>query len=434
MTVKSPTLEGFDQERWSEAVTTIARPTRSRIISGSVIMLIGSTLVSLLNFAYNIAVARMLGPAEFSHAAAAVTLLMLVSAVTLSFQLVCAKFVAKNETVAGRAAVYQALRRKAWIVGLASGCGLVVFSDLIQTYLRLPSTTLVILLAAGITFYIPLGVTRGALQGSCSFGRLSANFALEATVKFVGAVVLISSGMGVNGAVIAIALSVVVAYFLPPVPEGLRTTPGPSIPASFREGMQAIIFFVGQVLINNVDILMVKHFFPPRDAGVYAAIALVGRVLYFASWSVVSAMFPISAGAKESERDKSVILIPLLAVTAISVAFVLVLRIFPDFILKSVFGSEFHGEQILPLLSMYATAAAAYALSADLMAYEMSRKNANTAWLQLVFSGFVMLGIAIFHDSLRHVVTVQQVLGVLLLAAVSTPFLLNRLKRIRGAA
>jgi O-antigen/teichoic acid export membrane protein len=198
--------------------------------------------------------------------------------------------------------------------------------------------------------------------------------------------------------------------------------------------MQAIIFFVGQVLINNVDILMVKHFFPPRDAGVYAAIALVGRVLYFASWSVVSAMFPISAGAKESERDKSVILIPLLAVTAISVAFVLVLRIFPDFILKSVFGSEFHGEQILPLLSMYATAAAAYALSAVLMAYEMSRKIANTAWLQLVFSGFVMLGIAIFHDSLRHVVTVQQVLGVLLLAAVSTPFLLNRLKRIRGAA
>jgi hypothetical protein len=145
-------------------------------------------------------------------------------------------------------------------------------------------------------------------------------------------------------------------------------------------------------------------------------------------------MFPISAGAKESERDKSVILIPLLSVTAISVAFVFVLRIFPDFILKSVFGSEFHGEQILPLLSMYATAAAAYALSIVLMAYEMSRKIANTAWLQLVFSGFVMLGIAIFHDSLRHVVMVQQVLGVLLLAAVSIPFLLNRLKRIRGAA
>jgi O-antigen/teichoic acid export membrane protein len=116
--------------------------------------------------------------------------------------------------------------------------------------------------------------------------------------------------MGVNGAVIAIAVSVMVAYFLPPVPAELRITPGRATPASFGEGMQAIIFFVGQVLINNIDILMVKHFFPPAEAGVYAAVALVGRVLYFAAWSIVSAMFPISAGAKQEDKAKSVILIP----------------------------------------------------------------------------------------------------------------------------
>jgi O-antigen/teichoic acid export membrane protein len=433
MSVKSPTVEGFDRDRWSESVATVSH-TRSKIISGSVIMLVGSSVVSLVNFGYNIAVARLLGPASFSHAAAAVTLLMLVSAITLAFQLVCAKFIARNETAAGRAGVYQGLRRKAWIVGLALGCSLVVLSEPIQSYLRLPSPSLVIMLAAGIAFYIPLGVTRGALQGTCEFGKLSVNFALEAIVKFVAAVVLISVGMGVNGAVIAIAFSVIVAYFLPPVPAELRITPGRTTPASFGEGMQAIIFFVGQVLINNIDILMVKHFFPPAEAGVYAAIALVGRVLYFASWSIVSAMFPISAGAKQEDKAKSVIIIPLLAVAAISGGFILVLRMFPQSILQALFGSGFEGADVRPLLSLYAAATGAYALSVVLMAYEISRKIANTAWLQLIFSALVMLGISVFHDSLRDVVMVQQVLMVLLLAAVSVPFVFDRIRRVRGAA
>src|ERR1700742_3661782 len=96
------------------------RPSRSvhaKILGGSIIMLIGSVFVSLANFGYNIGVARLLGPADFSHAAAAVTILMLISAVTLAFQLVCTKLVAKSESVKEKAAVYQHLLKRAWAIG-----------------------------------------------------------------------------------------------------------------------------------------------------------------------------------------------------------------------------------------------------------------------------------------------------------------------------
>ena len=73
-------------------------PSHAKILGGSIIMLIGSVFVSLANFGYNIGVARMLGPSDFSHAAAAVTILMLISAITLAFQLVCTKLVAKADT------------------------------------------------------------------------------------------------------------------------------------------------------------------------------------------------------------------------------------------------------------------------------------------------------------------------------------------------
>jgi O-antigen/teichoic acid export membrane protein len=167
---------------------------------------------------------------------------------------------------------------------------------------------------------------------------------------------------------------------------------------------------------------MVKHFFTSSDAGLYAAIALVGRVLYFASWSVVSAMFPISAGAKPQEQNSSVLIIPLLIVASIAFFFTVFLGLFPDFVLRMLFGPGFHGHGIESLLALYASTTGAYALAVVLTAYEISRRIANVAWLQLAFSLLVVIGIALFHETLREVIVVQQVLMVLLLISVSIPF------------
>ena len=90
-----------------------SNPLRSRVVSGSLILLAGSGLVGAANLIYNVAVARMLGPAGFGHVAAVYTLLMLMSAVTLAFQIVCAKLVAKHESSFEKAAVYSGLRRPA---------------------------------------------------------------------------------------------------------------------------------------------------------------------------------------------------------------------------------------------------------------------------------------------------------------------------------
>ena len=57
---------------------------QARIVAGSVILLSGSGLTTAINLAYNIAVARFLGPKGFGHATAVYTILTLISAVTLS--------------------------------------------------------------------------------------------------------------------------------------------------------------------------------------------------------------------------------------------------------------------------------------------------------------------------------------------------------------
>lgn len=403
------------------------RVVRSRIVSGSLTLLAGSGMVGVANLVYNIAIARLLGPTGFSHATAVYTLLMLMSAVTLSFQIVCAKLVANHESPEGKAAVYVGLHRRAWRVGIAIGLLMVLTRSAISAYLNLPGTVLVVFLAVGTAFYVPLGARRGCMQGTYAFNLLAINLVLEGLVRLGGALLLIQFGMGVKGAVLASVAAVIVSYCFATLGPGLKFVDGLQVPTSFREGLQAIVFFVGQVIINNFDIILVKHFFSSEQAGLYAAIALVGRVVNMCAWSVVSTMFPISAGSRSEEREGTPLLtISLLLVALVLGVLVLGLWMVPDFLWRLTFGAqfEFAGHRVLSsLLILYAVTTGIYSLSAVIIAFEMSRKIANTGWVQLAFSGAVVLGIYFLHASLHQVIQVQLLLMLLLLAVVLLPFL-----------
>jgi O-antigen/teichoic acid export membrane protein len=400
------------------------RSLRDTILSGSMTLLLGSGLVSGINLIYNILLARSLGAAGFGHAVSIYTVLMLLSAVTLSFQFVCSKFVARNITLAAKAAVYQKLYRRSWQVGAVIGLTLAASSGIIARYLNLPDPWLVAILAVGTAFYIPLGVRRGLLQGMYDFKRLSVNFVLEVLVKLGATLVLLAFNFGVRGVITAVSASVIVAYLLSGPTVEIDVIPADGTPASSLEGLQAIVFFIGQVVINNIDILLVKHFFPPVEAGIYAVIAVVGRVVYMASWAVVSSMFPVSAGVQRViPHRRTVIVTPLLLILGITGLSALGLWILPQVVWKTVFGPTFQLGANHALLLLYVAATGTYCISVVLIAYEISRRISNTGWLQLLFSGGIALGIYLFHETLHQVVMVQLVLMAIMLACVVVPFL-----------
>ena len=400
-----------------------------RLLSGSAIMLLSSVFVGGMNLIYNFAVAHKLGAGKFGHASVVYTLLMLLSSVTLSFQLVCSKYVARTHSLQERVAIYRLLHRWAWAGGIALGAALALISPSITRYLNLPTNNFVIILAAGIVFYVPLGVRRGFMQGTYDFVPLAINFALEVIVKLIGAVVLMSAAYGVEGVVGAISASVIVAYFvgIPRKHHVPGQVPQTNLRAGFGEGVQAITFFVGQVIINNLDIVLVKHFFDAGQAGVYAAIALVGRVVYMLSWSVVSSMFPFSAGIRaEGKGARTVLTTALSMVAVISAIFTLGAWLAPPGLWHMLLGAGFpiEGRRFYSsLLVLYAVTTALYSLAVVMMTYEISRKIGNVSWMQLGFSGAIIAGIYLFHGTLQSVITVQLVLMMVLLLFVSIPFL-----------
>jgi O-antigen/teichoic acid export membrane protein len=408
-----------------------AKTLKSQLLGGSLTLLAGSGLVGVTNLVYNVATARLLGPTGFAHATAVYTMLMLLSAITLSFQVVCAKYVARTTSLEDKAAVFASLHQRAWAAGIALGLLIFLCEHALTRYLNLPDPILISLLALGTAFYIPLGVRRGYIQGVHAFLPLAINFMLEGLVRLTGVFLLIWLGMGVRGAVLASVLAVIVSYFvaLPSPRATLFTLHG--VPIPFREGVQAIVFFSGQTVINNFDIVLVKHFFPSDEAGLYAAVALVGRLVNMCAWSVVNTMFPVSAGSKGDEKEGSPVLFTSLSLVFLILAvLVLGLWMVPSFLWKILFGVHFEVENyggLAALLILYAITTGIYSLSSVIITHEMSRKIANTSWLQLAFSGALVLGIYVFHQTLRQVIFVQLLLMVALLAMLMVPLLKQHL-------
>ena len=201
-----------DASRTATSARNRAKALRQKLLGGSLTLLAGSGLVGVTNLVYNVVTARMLGPMGFAHATAVYTLLMLASAITLSFQVVCAKYVASHETDAEKATIFARLHMQAWMAGISIGLFLFLFNRTLNHYLNLPDPLLISLLALGTAFYIPLGVRRGYIQGVHAFRPLAVNFMLEGLTRLGGAYLLMARGMGVKGAVLASVIAVIASY------------------------------------------------------------------------------------------------------------------------------------------------------------------------------------------------------------------------------
>jgi hypothetical protein len=396
---------------------------RGRVVQGSAILLLSSGVVAGANLLYNILMARMLGPLGFGHASALYTLLMLVTAVTFSFQIVTSKFIARKPDTSERVRIYATLLRRAWQVGWGVALLVIAGSAYLTSYLNLPAQRDVVLLAVAAGVYIPLGVRRGKMQGCYDFASLAINVVVEVAVKLGGALLFLHLGLGVTGVMMAILLSIIAAYCTAMPGSEYRVSAEPVTIAPFGEGMQAILYFTGQVVLSNLDILLVKHFFPPAEAGIYAAVALVGRVVFMLSWSVVSSMFPVSASHTHPSQGRSVLYTALILVGVLISFFVAAIILAPQAVWTDLLGKHFlfgmPTSEFPTLLTQYAVMTGIYCMAVVVMMYEISRRIGTAAWVQLAASIMLTVAIWMYHHSLSQVIVVQMFVMSSLLAVVA---------------
>jgi O-antigen/teichoic acid export membrane protein len=354
------------------------------LLTDNGMMMTSAVAVNILSFLLNAYAARALGPAEFgalgSLLAAYLIISLPLSSLSLLFARSVATFVAHQDT----ASTASLLR-----IGLASLCllgtmGLSVIaliSPQIATFLQISSSGPVILMGLAIACAPSLFAVRGALQGLQNFAHLSFNISFEAAIRFLGVVSLVGVGLGLNGAIgaygLAPLLALVIGLF------SLRrflTGEGPldklSLQALPQNWLGFFVLFTCLAAMNQIDVVVVKHFFSPEEAGLYHAAASLGKTLLFVAGILNQTMFPKVTEAQARGANSLPILKEYLAyVIGLCTLGIVTIWVAAPQLLWVTFGQSYVGAA--PLLRLFGLAAGLMSLVSILVHY---RAAANDMW------------------------------------------------------
>jgi O-antigen/teichoic acid export membrane protein len=387
-----------------------ARPSSIRqMLQGSSILLVSMMVVNALNYGYTLLLGRFLGPHDYGVYASFISLFLMMVLLPMTLQQVTAKFSASGESV-----IAYTSRLALWLGG-AVGILLFIFSGAIASLVHLPQMWLMAM-ALFLPIYTLLGALRGETQGKQHFSQLGLNLVLEHGVKILLTPLAMVFAPFASGAVVAtLATSPIPLLHL------RKYLKFSEFPASLghkvrRYALPIFVSLLAQVVINNSDVLMVNALFDHQTAGIYAAIALIGRAVFYGSWAVSAAVFPMVAARQGSTL--SLLNWALVSVAGVGLSITALCALMPKVIIGMLFGKAYLAG--VSLIAPYAFMTTLYALANVLSNHYLALGSHRAGYLPLV-GAFLQVGlIIIFHGSSLQVIWAQMAAQAILLTLLLT--------------
>ncbi|WP_372754498.1 oligosaccharide flippase family protein [Mariniflexile sp.] len=383
---------------------------RSKKIAPEQLFMLSVLVVNGGNYLYNLILGRLLGPEQFADAAVLITFLLVLSFVAMTYQLVTAKFSVLFEGSVFKSFVSK-VYKNAFIVGLISGLLIIVFAKELQVVFNTSSSTMFIIFGVGVPFYFLMSVNRGVFQGKKEFKLLSITYQGEMISRLIitlGLIFLIDMQSSV---IIAIGILISFLFGLLPFKTENISLKTSAIETSHSKQIRSFFILTAfyeltQIIINNSDILLVKHYFESYEAGLYASLALIGRIVYFIAWMFVMLLLPTVIQLNKEGKPTAPILFKYVGyIASIALVIVVACAIVPKLMITLLFGESYL--PMAPLLWQYAIATGMFAVSNIFAYYYLSLDKYIPVIISGVFGMLQMFLVVFFHDSLEQVVHMQ---------------------------
>ncbi len=283
---------------------------KDELVKGGIILFIMMIMYSLFNYAFQISMARILGPADYGVLAVLMSLIYIFGIPSEAIQTIVSKYTSKFN-VRGEFGKMKDFMLRAMKKGALFA--IVIFIIFLLIAFFLSNFLKIEFWLFGITglyiFYVfTVSITRGIIQGRKKFFGLGVNLVVESSIKFLAAVLLVTISWRVYGAITGVLIGCLIAFtasFLT-IKEVLASgRKKEKFKGIYSSSLPILISVVVIVLMYSLDILIARRVFPPELAGQYAFVSMIGKVILFLSLSIGKAMFPISSEKFESGEKTS---------------------------------------------------------------------------------------------------------------------------------
>lgn len=398
---------------------------KQELINGSMYIFIGSIIANIFNFFFNLLMSRNLAVENYGVLTSIVSLITLTTIPVGSVIPTVVNFAGSpfaNGDYALVRAFFFKIIKPLFVISFIFVFGFIIFAIKIGDFFHIADQSLIII-AGMIVFISYIGIiNNGLLQAKLAFKFISFSNFISTFIKFLIGVILVFLGFNLKGVMWALFLSAVFPFIISFIP--LRFIFKKQKPLSniihFKNlisyGIPSSLTTLGLASLISTDILLVKHFYNPSDAGIYAGLSLVGRAIFFFTAPIGSVMFPLIV-QKYAKRESynNIFKMALVLVFAPSAFLSIIYFLYPDFIIKFFIKNEAY-LSVSHLLGLFGIFTTAYSLISLFIYYFLSVKKTNV-YIPVVFFALVqVLLIILYHHSLFQVVIISLAVSILLLS------------------
>lgn len=179
-----------------------------------------------------------------------------------------------------------------------------------------------------------------------------------------------------------------------------------------KEEINILIINIGLMVYMNVDLLLVRFYGAPEESGLYSAVLLFGRVIYYFSTTLGTILLPKVAAQKDNSKEITKLLgrtIGLLLLFAM--LSVIAIYVFGPLALKILFGAEYIGAQkyffYVVMISI------SLSICTVLINYLVAIENTTYAMVTLIVMNLFIFIFAIFVSRIEILLSFVVIVGVL---------------------
>ena len=280
----------------------IKKIIRHELVSGSFYIFIGSMGANILAFLLNLFLARNLSYADYGIFASLLSVITLAAIPSNSINTIIVKFAtayySKNE-INKVNNFYLISFKFIFLFSLAILSLFILFSGPLSNYLHLENKFYIIITGLTVVAFYFSTLNTAFLQSIMKFAFISVIGFLGGFVKLIVGVVLVYAGFRVFAGLWSIffmALGIFLIAFVP-LSRILKAVSKEKILIPKKEiinySIPAFITVLFLTSFTSIDVILVKHFFNSSQAGFYAGLSLVGKVIFYFTAPIPLVMFPL---------------------------------------------------------------------------------------------------------------------------------------------
>jgi O-antigen/teichoic acid export membrane protein len=407
--------------------------SQNQLFKGSFILFIGTMIANFGSYLYHLLVGRMLGPSEYGIVSSLLSLTYLFNIPVTTLTMVVVKYTSslyKKKGIKLASNFYYWINQKLVPLSILGLSLLIAISPFLQVFLHLKKITPILI----VIFYNFVGVffnlNMSTLQGLLCFSFVSLMLVICAFLKVVLSVGFIYLGGKSTAAVFSILISVLIGFLLSFLlvkrlfgknTHRKEVNKGEILKYAFP----VFLSIISLTSFYTIDIVLARHFLSEREAGFYSALALLGKIVFFASSSVTAVMFPIISGKSSKKEDyRKVLATSFLLVLGISLFISVIYFIFPELVITLLFGRKYL--LIASNLGFFSLFIIFYSLSNLLINFYLSISKTGVVFLPLTMMFLQVLLINLFHRTIRQIISVNILVMAVLTFGLLFPIIIKR--------